>query len=424
MNRATNPAGSAATDAATSGSTAAATNAAIDPARVAPSGELPAVLSAALPAALPAELRALARCEQACVIVTVAVLGGSGPRDAGAKMVVTPGEVVGTIGGGHLEFEAIAIARELLVRGGPSQLRRFALGATLGQCCGGAVSLLFEPVTPGTAWLAAVIDAVRHAQPCVIVTAVRGGFALAKAVVREAQIRGTLGAPSLDAAATRIACAMLAEGGGARLLPVTTGESETECLFDPVAPPQWSIVLFGAGHVGQALVRVLADLPCAIEWVDTREAIFPQQVPGNATVLATDCAPDEVDRAPAGAHFVVMTHSHALDQELAERILRRNDFAYFGLIGSMTKRRLFEQRLCARGLPRERLARMTCPIGVRGIEGKEPAVIALAVAAELLQVREATSGPAAPGAARAAGSTGAADPTPPGASPATVGARE
>ncbi len=335
-----------------------------------------------------AALDALARCGQPCVVVCVAALSGSGPREAGAKMVVTREATIGTIGGGHLEFEAIAIARGLLVSGGPAQLRRFALGATLGQCCGGAVQLLFEPVVPGAAWLAAVSDAARDARPCVIVTAVHEGSAATKAVVREEQVLGTLGAPALDAAATRIARAMLAEGGGARLVHVAGDERACDCLFDPIVPPEWSIVVFGAGHVGQALVRALADLPCAIRWVDTREAVFPKQIPGNATVSATDCALAEVDSAPAGAHFVVMTHSHALDQEIAERILRRGDFSYFGLIGSMTKRRLFEQRLAARGVPGERLAQMTCPIGVRGIEGKEPAVIALAVAAQLLQARE------------------------------------
>ena len=92
-------------------------------------------------------------------------------------------------------------------------------------------------------------------------------------------------------------------------------------------------------------------------------------------------------RRPAGAYFLVMTHSHPQDEALAERILAREDFAYFGLIGSASKRRQFERRLEARGTPRSRLAAMTCPIGIAGIAGKEPEVIAIAVAAELLQVR-------------------------------------
>jgi xanthine dehydrogenase accessory factor len=110
--------------------------------------------------------------------------------------------------------------------------------------------------------------------------------------------------------------------------------------------------------------------------------------PANVTVALTDVPEAEVDAAPSGSYFLVMTHSHPLDQVLAERILRRTDFAYFGLIGSLSKRRQFEKRMELRGVSRARFKDMTCPIGVPGIEGKQPAAIAIAVAAELLQVRE------------------------------------
>lgn len=148
-------------------------------------------------------------------------------------------------------------------------------------------------------------------------------------------------------------------------------------------------MLFGAGHVGQALVRALADMPCRITWVDSRDAAFPTAVPANTTVVATDAPEAEVDAAPAGAYFLVMTHSHPLDQALTEHILRRADFDYFGLIGSDSKRRQFERRLAARGVAPAQLATMTCPIGVSGINDKRPAAIAIAVAAELLQRYEA-----------------------------------
>ncbi|TMH11072.1 MAG: xanthine dehydrogenase accessory protein XdhC [Betaproteobacteria bacterium] len=124
-----------------------------------------------------------------------------------------------------------------------------------------------------------------------------------------------------------------------------------------------------------------------ITWVDEREDEFPCDVPENVRIICTDTPESEVDAAAAATHFLVMTHSHALDETLAERILRRNDCAWFGLIGSLTKRRMFERRMQRRGVPAASLAAMTCPIGVPGIPGKEPAVIAVAVAAELLQVR-------------------------------------
>jgi xanthine dehydrogenase accessory factor len=146
-------------------------------------------------------------------------------------------------------------------------------------------------------------------------------------------------------------------------------------------------VLFGAGHVGRALVNVLSALSCRITWVDSRDDALPTAVPGNVECVATDVPEAEVAAAPAGAYFLVMTHSHALDEQLAGAILARADFAYFGLIGSVSKRRQFERRLEARGMPRSRLTAMTCPIGIAGIAGKEPEVIAIAVAAELLQVR-------------------------------------
>ncbi|SIT36256.1 Xanthine dehydrogenase accessory protein XdhC [Paraburkholderia piptadeniae] len=152
-------------------------------------------------------------------------------------------------------------------------------------------------------------------------------------------------------------------------------------------PPPMHIVLFGAGHVGHALIALLGRLPCVVQWVDERDELFPDEVPANVQVEATDTPAAIVDEAPPGAYFLVMTHNHALDFSLTERIMRRRDFAYFGLIGSKTKRVKFERRLIGRGVDAERLFEMTCPIGVPGIVDKAPPSIAVAVCAELLQVR-------------------------------------
>jgi xanthine dehydrogenase accessory factor len=147
------------------------------------------------------------------------------------------------------------------------------------------------------------------------------------------------------------------------------------------------IVLFGAGHVGHALVRLFGMLPCVVQWVDERDELFPDEVPANVQIEATDTPAAIVDEAPPGAWFIVMTHNHALDFELTERIMRRRDFAWFGLIGSKTKRVKFERRLLDRGVPAERLAEMVCPIGVPGIIDKAPSSIAVAVTAQLMQLR-------------------------------------
>ena len=152
-------------------------------------------------------------------------------------------------------------------------------------------------------------------------------------------------------------------------------------------PPPMHVVLFGAGHVGHALISLLGRLPCVVQWVDGRDELFPDEVPANVQVEATDTPDAIVDEAPPGAYFLVMTHNHALDFALAERIMRRRDFTYFGMIGSKTKRVKFERRLIDRGVDPQRLFEMTCPIGVPGIVDKAPPSIAVAVCAELLQVR-------------------------------------
>lgn len=326
-----------------------------------------------------------------CVLVTVAAGKGSVPREPGARMIVTADRLIGTIGGGHLEFKATEIARRLLAGDSVEALQRFALGASLGQCCGGAAQLLFEPMQHAVAWLDDLADAARTNPdtPRVVVTRARSAANSGKLIVDATSTRGTLGDPALDAAACAAARALLEERGATRLEVLRTDALDETCLLDPLYPCDWRVVLFGAGHVGQALVRALADMPCRITWVDARDTAFPQDIPANVTVLSTDAPEAEVDAAPPRAWFLVMTHSHPLDQALTERILRRADFAWFGLIGSATKRRQFEHRLRERGVTAQQLATMTCPIGVDGIEDKRPAAIAIAVAAQLLQEYEA-----------------------------------
>lgn len=150
--------------------------------------------------------------------------------------------------------------------------------------------------------------------------------------------------------------------------------------------PPLHVVLFGAGHVGHALVTLLGRLPCVVQWADARDECFPDEVPPNVQIEATDTPEAVIDAAPAGACFLVLTHNHALDFALAERIMRRRDFAYFGMIGSKTKRVKFERRLIQRGVDPERLHEMVCPIGVPGIVDKAPSSIAVAVCAQLMQV--------------------------------------
>jgi xanthine dehydrogenase accessory factor len=254
------------------------------------------------------------------VVVTVTEARGSVPREAGTRMLVGMDTVVGTVGGGHLELEAIVHARRLLgpmASAGLATVRHFPLGPALGQCCGGTVTLGFAP---------------------------------------------------LDAAA-------LAEW--------------------PADDRLFNLQLYGAGHVGRALVDALRPLPVDVDWVDEREEEFPAAAdpdePGGARIrrLAVDAVEAEVAQARTGDFYLVLTHSHDLDLRITEAILRRGDFGYLGLIGSKTKRARFEHRFEQRGIDPGLVARMTCPIGVPGITGKQPEVIAAAVVAQLLQVASA-----------------------------------
>lgn len=240
-----------------------------------------------------------------CVLVTIIEERGSTPRNAGSKMVVGATALFDTIGGGHLEFKALHIARQMLAeRRSTPHLERFSLGASLGQCCGGATVLLFEPM----------------------------------------------------------------------------------------APVQAQIAVFGAGHVGRALVPLLAALPCRVRWIDARAQEFPPLMPQGVTQVISEEPVDEVAELPAGSYCIVMTHNHQLDLELSAAILARNDFAWFGLIGSKTKRVKFEHRLRERGYDDAVLARMRCPMGLAQVKGKLPIEIAISIAGEIIATYNACFG--------------------------------
>jgi len=251
---------------------------------------------------------------QAAVLVRVEKTQGSVPREIGAWMAVLPTQVIDSIGGGHLEFDAIAQARAML--GGtpvPTEPQRVALGPSMGQCCGGVVFLRYELLGPKDA----------------------------------------------------------------------TGLAQR--LQAPAAP----VALFGGGHVGQAIARQLAHLPFALHWIDSRDEIFPSDLPAHIHCEHSDPVQAAVADIVPGSAVLIMSFSHAEDLEiLAQCLLRdreKNDLPYIGLIGSKSKWATFRHRLEARGFNEADFARVTCPIGVPGIAGKQPEVIAVAVAAQLLQ---------------------------------------
>jgi xanthine dehydrogenase accessory factor len=244
-------------------------------------------------------LTELERDGESSVLVTVVTAKGSTPREAGCKMVVTRDTQFDTIGGGNLEFTCAEAARQMLDGTGGPVLRDFPLGPELGQCCGGHVSVMFEPLRPALAHVA----------------------------------------------------------------------------------------VFGAGHVGHALVSLLSGLRLQVTLIDTRAETLVGAPARIAARHVTNPAL-EVDALSSGTIVLVMTHDHQIDFDIIAAALPRADFAAVGLIGSETKRARFVRRLARLGVPADAIARLICPIGVAGAGGKLPAEIAISVAAQILQIQQ------------------------------------
>jgi xanthine dehydrogenase accessory factor len=263
------------------------------------------------------------------VVVEIVDARGSAPRGVGARMLVSAVRAIGTIGGGHLEFKAQAIAKAMLAaRDTAPRRERYPLGPALGQCCGGVVELEF-----------ALLD-------------------------DSAIARWLDGAPSMH------------------------------------------LQMHGGGHVGHAIATLLTTLDVHVDWIDERDDAFSPTTtlgtpwPDSVRRRVADGAEGEVAAAPPGTFFLVLTHDHALDFRIVEAALRRDDAGFVGVIGSKSKRERFRHRLAQRGMASERVARMQCPVGLPGIIGKQPEVIALAVVAQLMQEAAARAAAISPDAPR------------------------
>ena len=246
-------------------------------------------------------LRAQWQCEQhnqAYVLVSVVALQGSSPRGVGSKILVTEDQQFDSIGGGHLEYKAITQARQMMVKGAQTQMIDYPLGASLGQCCGGKVSLMFEVFSDS----------------------------------------------------------------------------------------KMSVVVFGAGHVGRALVPLLAQLPVRITWVDSRYDMLPTELPLGVVGVHEEHPQDHVADCLAGTCYLIMTHHHGVDLALSEAVLKRGDASYLGVIGSLTKGRKFRQRLAAKGYSADTINHLYCPMGKAGISGKQPMEVAIAIAAQVMDL--------------------------------------
>jgi xanthine dehydrogenase accessory factor len=298
--------------------------------------------------------------EGAGALVSLIKVEGSSPRESGTRMVVRPsGAFNGTIGGGQLEWQALAAAQDALRLGRAAPLRRTVLlGPDLAQCCGGRVE-----------WLIETFDKRDASELAALAAAERNGPLVTEAIRTDDGRLSRKVAP--------------APGSGGPAIETRPDGTVVERFDDG-----WSdLYLFGAGHVGRSLVLALAPLPFRVHWIDPRQEAFPLRAPINVTMVQSGDPPAELDAAPAGAQVLVMTHSHPLDLAIVSHALAAERFSFVGLIGSATKRARFLSQMRAAGLTQPMLDRLTCPIGLPGVEGKEPAVIAAAVAAQLLIAR-------------------------------------
>jgi xanthine dehydrogenase accessory factor len=296
--------------------------------------------------------------------VLIAEVRGSAPREPGACMLVSQSGTYGTIGGGNLEWQAMHAAESLLALGTSSvQLRRLVLGRELGQCCGGVVHLWLERFTP------ADLPFLRRAAHV-------GSRDAVAAIVTEVSGQG-------------VVRRLLRHGGTQPRWRFSSSNDESATLLERIEGDRATLWLYGAGHVAQAFIRLVADLPFEVTWVDSRAELLPAPLPDNVHPLCVLTPTNTVSSAPPGARFLVMTHDHGLDYALCRKILERNDFAWLGLIGSKSKGARFRSRLARDGIAAEAIARLVSPIGVERVNNKWPAAIAVAVAAQLLQGLEA-----------------------------------
>jgi len=231
------------------------------------------------------------------VVVTLLNTAGSTPRSSGTKMVVSETDIYATIGGGHLEYKAIKHARQLIQDGQScQQVENFQLGASLGQCCGGQVLVLFETF----------------------------------------------------------------------------------------ANEKLHLDVYGAGHVGQALIPILSQLPIQIRWIDSRSELFPDHIPSNVKKVVDEDPVQQVKTAAKQTATLILTHNHQLDFDLCQAVLKRDDATWLGVIGSDTKAKKFQYRLQQRGFSKQQIESMTCPVGLPEVTGKLPMEVAISIAGELI----------------------------------------
>ena len=277
-------------------------------------------------------------------LVAVVSSKGSAPRTAGAAMLVYKNQIMGSVGGGELEFQAIETAQSGLSQSGfRRSTRSYALGPSLGQCCGGAVNLMFE-------W-----------------------YGNESRSILAALISETAAFTEHDIAGQRIP----------KLCLKLSDAKTNSCINLQLNPPHVDVFLYGAGHVGRAVAEIVQHLCCQLYWVDTQENRFPTTIPTGVTKICANSPSHIAAHAPENSIHLVMTYSHQIDYDVVSCLLGNGHFARCGLIGSETKAARFRGRLRNAGVAPEQIERLVCPLGLGEIQGKAPFQIALSIAGQL-----------------------------------------
>jgi xanthine dehydrogenase accessory factor len=332
-------------------------------------------------------LRTLTTIDEPCIILTLAAVPESAPRSPGAQMIVTAGAVHDTIGGGTVEREAVNHARAILSEADPDGTSVWWRPESSEE-----FEVLLDPVIHGgSLWLAAAARAedtwvavVPRAEP------------EKRLLVSAEKVLGTLPDGADQPWSIARARALLADPAAESRFDVASDAGgAAPSFFIVLRLPEMRVAVFGAGHVGRALVNVLRELPCEVLWIDDRPEMLPAADEGSIRVRACPSPAAEARALPARMLAVVLTHSHELDREVCGALLRRHDLPFVGLLGSHRKRNAFEERWREEGLAAERMERLVCPVGISSIRGRSPGAIAVAIAAQLLEVHESLAGHAA-----------------------------
>ena len=290
------------------------------------------------------------------VLALITDHAGSTPRERGCWMLVDQEKIYGTLGGGTLEYSAVQAARTMLA--GQSDWKRsgheYLLGPDLGQCCGGGVKFLLEPLDQTSSWLLSVnVSDFEQARPPF-----------------ETYLRINLENPQ--------------EAPAIGLDADLSHKNDLGYFIQPLSDHRPALYVFGAGHVGQAIAVTASALPIRLTLVDSRSDIVTHfAAPDNCTLLCEDPL-SRVQQIENGAGALIMTHDHDLDYQLGMELFNHPSLCFRGIIGSKSKTARFMKRYRQTGIADSLLDTLKMPLAQAAPPGKEPGVIALGVLHEFL----------------------------------------